>query len=118
MGMKLKYIAFKDLSGLSKVVSKLYTNDKYEDFKSAYQVKKLCDELNQEVKTYIQLRKDLEKKNLAEEDLEKEIDTLHALEIDLKWGPLTPDDVKHLKFSPYEIAVLEGIVPESVLDSI
>ncbi len=116
--MKLKYTAFKDLNGLAKVVSKLYSHDKYPDFKSAYKVKKLCDELNKEVKTYIALRKELDKKELESEAYETEAKKLHELEVDLKWGPLTPDEVKGISLSPYEITVLEGIVPESVLESI
>jgi uncharacterized cupredoxin-like copper-binding protein len=100
--MKLTYQMFESPATIP-ALAKLYTNDNYEEFKTAYKVKRLCDALEKELKVYREM------KQKAGNDASK-LEELHAIEFEVKWDKLTHDEIKHVKLAPSDIGVLEYVV--------
>lgn len=101
-GFKYKYKNFEQQRHFIHALSKVYGCEEYPSVRSAYKVKRLCDALQKEFKTYSEMREKITEKEKMEE--------LHDIEVDIKWDKLTEDEVSCIaKVSPADLLTIETL---------
>lgn len=113
MSFKLKYEAFRTPEITLGALRKVYTHDKYSGVKSAYKIKRMCDNIEKEMKNYMDLREEVHKTK----DQNK-IDELHDHEVEIKFGPLNKEEFEMFSWSPADLAVMEHFTEPSVFSDL
>ena len=101
MSFKMKKEVFQNPEITLSALRKIYTFDKYPDFKSAYKVKRMCDTIETELRGYMDKRKSMGQADTAD------INALHSEEVEVKFGPLSKEEFSMFSFSPAELSVVE-----------
>lgn len=116
--MKLTYEIFRNHPVFIGAIQKVYTCAKYPSFKSTHRIKRLCDSLETEMKTFHSMLRDISKSDLDEEAKKEKLSELTNQEFEVKWEPLTEEEVEAIgSLSPAELAIIEKISDPSVFES-
>ncbi len=112
--LTLKYRTFADTQSFVNAVKKAYTCDSYSDFKSAYKIKRMCEGIEKELTTFINLRNELmakvKKEEMTQEEFKTKLEELFDMDVELKWGPMTKQEVSCIKgLSPADIEAIEAV---------
>lgn len=108
--MKLKYRIFRNHDVFIGAIRKIYTCSNYPDFKSTYRIKKICDTLETEMKTFHSMLQDLQKSKKEEGEKKEKLTELLESEFELKWSPLTKDEINRVEgLAPADIQIIEEI---------
>lgn len=86
-------------------MQKAYTCKSYPGFKSAYRIKRLCEAIQQEMKRFNELAKEVADEHKDDQDtLDAKMKELWAMEVEIKWDPLTEQEVEAIQgLSPADI---------------
>ena len=112
-GFKFSYQAFnKEKMGFFwGAVQKVYTTKTFPGFKSAYRIKRLCEAVQQEMKRFNELAKEVQDTHKGnQEEIDKKMEELWAMEVDIKWNPLSEQELEAIQnISPADIEGLTFI---------
>ena len=108
-GFNISYKAFENTPVFLQTMRKLYSCEEYPSIKSAYRIKRLCENIETELKNYMELRK--------KADNEEKLKELHEISFKIKWDKLSGEELKCIpKLSPADILTLEYVGDVSSFD--
>lgn len=112
-GFVMKYDAFERPEVFIPAFRKLYGHTGFPTFKQAYRIKKIGDVVQKELETYMNMLKEIDQQD---PEAQKKRDDLHAIEFEVKWAPLSLEEIESVKgLSPTDILGIESLIDPKAL---
>jgi len=97
-------------------VQRVFTCKNFPNFKSSYRIKRLCEAVQQEMKNFQQLMKEVSEIEDQEEQ-EKKMKELCEMKVHIKWSPLSAQEIECIQgLSPADIDGLTFIADPSCFE--
>lgn len=135
MPFKMSYKVFEDINTTQETFRSL-ARTQFKEVKSAYKVKRMMEELDKEYNEFLKMKAEVQKeckwekppektapsdwkpKLINEKEIKEKIDSLLDTEVDMKWGPMTLEEIEAVKPTAMQLNVLEKLADPTVFDSL
>lgn len=132
MPFKMSYKVFEDINTTQETFRSL-ARTQFKEVKSAYKVKRMMEELDKEYNEFLKMKAEVQKecdwekvpedekrqpKLLNEDVIKGKISSLLDTEVDMKWGPMTLEEIEAVKPTAMQLNVLEKLADPTVFDSL
>lgn len=106
-GFEFSYKAFENPALFINSIRKVYQCGTYPSVKSTYRIKRLCDAVQQELKHYADMTKQIDPES---EDKEEKFKEVQEISVPIKWGKITAEELECIEgLSPADLLAIEHI---------